>query len=153
MKFKEKVQSMTFKQILGSMIDGLENRHVVVNMRNFGSFNVKDNFCQGCAATNAICEIFGGPIPGDSIDTLYRRAEYVGCESDIFLAAFEGGIDFLRLGNLQGYNKMSENYSFAKCPDDFSGILLPRLENDNWEDDLWKYKRFHDSIPDEPLTF
>jgi len=60
----EKIKSMTAKEHIMNMVEGLRNPMTVINMDTFGEKR-EDGVCFGCAATNSICRLIG------SIDPLF----------------------------------------------------------------------------------
>lgn len=154
MTFKEKVQSMTGKQILKAMIDGLEKPWVEVNMCTFGNTRKVSSWktlfiprekCFGCAATNAICQISGKVFPLDKIYTSNARAGFLHIDQG-FLDTFESAIDDLRCGKVQSYNFCVEQIDVGLLPSPVSP--LPLLDTETWKDNIQEYKDYHNSIPD-----
>lgn len=151
MTFEEKVKSMTGKQILQAMIDGLNKPWVTVNMDTYGDVDTvrygflklrKKRVCFGCAATNTICEINKTIFPIDEINTVGRRAGFI--ESDIdFLYDFERALDYLRQGDVPGYNSYVRDIDVAQIP-----VLsaLPLLTTENYKYNLTHYQNYCDAI-------
>ncbi len=134
MNFKEKVQSMTAKEIILAMVEGLRNPTVKVDMNEFGGVNDK-GICYGCAATNIICKITGKKFTKNNIENRERRSDFINTDFD-FLEAFENAIDFLRMGDLDNYNKKAEEGKFAEITsgEDLKNFIY--LTNDYTETDL-----------------
>lgn len=136
--FKEKVQAMSAKEIIMTMVEGLRNPVTKINMSTYAK--VHGNVCYGCAATNAICKIgkislddFLKVEPYNSMQTFAKNLDHRK-----FIVMFETAIDYLRTGNIINYNVYANEISIAKIviPD---GFKLPILENGYTEEDLQKY--------------
>ena len=146
MDFKTKVQSMTGKEIVQAMIDGLKKEHVKIRMNTFGE--IKGGICFGCAATNAICEI-SGFIPKYEED-FYPDGAPGGINPDklmvesTFLNRFESALNALRLGDIDGYNKCAQDISLATLP--LSNTILPPLSTENYKNILVSYQTYADSL-------
>lgn len=123
---ESKIKSMSSKEIILAMIDGLENPVMKVDMNTFGK--KKDGFCYGCAATNAICKI-GGLEPSDEIPA-YGRSLYVS--NSYFLYGFEQAIDYLRRGWVDYYNRLASKRGFATITT--SKTELHGITNENYQD-------------------
>jgi hypothetical protein len=112
MNFKEKVQSMTAKEIIESMVEGLRKPRLKINMDSYGEVKSERYFfgifekevCFGCAATNAICVISNSIFDKKNIRAHRDRAKFLNTDDD-FLGKFEFAINALRLGNIHEYNK------------------------------------------------
>lgn len=117
MDFRQKVQSMTAKEIIMAMVNGLKARHVAINMTTFG--DVIDGVCYGCAATNTICEISGVVFNESNIFEPYH-AEGVGLKDGdshllvLFISRFEHAINFLRMGQIKSYNIIARQNGIAE---------------------------------------
>jgi hypothetical protein len=143
MTFKEKVQSMSGKEIVQAMIDGLNKEWVKVDMCSYGKYNDLSNTCFGCAATNTICQIMDKQIDKKYISFRSERALDIGTDQD-FLESFEQAINSLRLGNVHEYNMYANCIKMATLPT--SNVHLSALENDTYQIDLKEYQRFADSL-------
>ena len=128
---EEKIQSMTAEEIIMSMVDGLKNPVVKVDMDSFGH---KDDtgICYGCAATNAICKL-GDLNPNEElpIDIFSTDRKYI--ESSRLIDIYETAIDDLRQGNLVYYNIRARG-DFAEIREK-PGLELPVITNDNYQDE------------------
>ena len=140
----DNIQSMTAKEIILSMVDALRNPVTEIHMTTFG---VKINgICFGCASTNTICKLANI----DPFDNLYMEMfRRYNLNNDIPLEAtfwrFEQSIDFLRTGNIEGYNDQAERGGFAtikKYPEE----RLPWLHNDYTKRELQLYEDFANSL-------
>ena len=138
MNFQEKVQSMTAKQIILSMVEGLKKQHVIIDMETYG--RVHKNVCYGCAATNTICEISGITPKASWRNRLFcdKFAYLTKCENH-FIRLFEQAIDALRSGNISEYNQHAECGRFA--PIERKGLELPELWTDDYRSLLHYYER------------
>lgn len=155
MTFEEKVKSMTGKQILQAMIDGLNKPWVTVDMSTYGDADMvrygflklwKKKVCFGCAATNTICQINNTTFPIDQIDNLRGRAGFI--ESDIdFLCDFECALDYLRQGDVPGYNSYVRDIDVAQIP--VLDMRLPMLTTENYKDNLIHYQNYCDAINED----
>lgn len=146
MKFKEKVQSMSAKEIIMAMVEGLENPYTTVDMGTFGekSHRLIPNwvkpFCYGCAATNAICVIRG---------TTHEFSEnskdrWLSIDEDIdFVQNFEFAIDHLRKGEVDYYNRKAELHGFAKIKS--FDMYLPFLSTEDYKLGLRDYRKLAES--------
>lgn len=145
MVFKEKVQSMTAKEIIMAMVNGLKKEHVKVDINTFGC--VEDDVCYGCAATNAICEISGKVFTADNIKGWQNRGFFIGRENINFVAGFETAIDVLRSLNIYYYNRIAEEYGFATIDSNhFGKFNLPQIENDNYKEAIIKWEEFANTL-------
>lgn len=121
MTFKEKVQSMTAKEIIMNMVEGLKNPTVKIDMYTFGVF--RGGICYGCAATNAICRLLGGFEENvhyikeneiaDLVEVKWLSNERSSILELSFLARFELAIDDLRFGWISHYNTIAKEEGFA----------------------------------------
>lgn len=146
MNFKEKVKSMTIKEIVLAMIHGLEHEHVKVDMSTYGGR--RSGICYGCAATNAICEITGNNFPSNAIRSFYQRSNFLQVDND-FLENFEAGINRLRAGNLRSYNYLARNTDLPEIPEEVVRVYndtLPILRTDNYKPLLESYKKFAEAL-------
>jgi hypothetical protein len=152
MNFKEKVQSMTAKEIIMSMVDSLIDPLVNVDMGSYGfvkrvpikflgiKFGGK-GVCFGCAATNTICNISGKVLDKSNIKDSTLRANFINSDP-YFLSHFEYAIDHLRQGALASYNRIANEFGFAQIKR--NDIELPALENDYTKLDLDVYIKLAD---------
>lgn len=152
MIFEEKVKSMTGKQIMQAMIDGLSKPWVTVNMDTYGSVGTerygflklrKKQVCFGCAATNTICEINNAVFSVDQIKLVRRRADFIESDMD-FLSDFEDALDYLRLGDVPGFNGLVQDIDVAQIP--LLDMCLPILTTENYKDNLVHYQNYCDAI-------
>ncbi len=143
MNFEDKVRSMSAKEIILAMIEGLENPAVEIDMHTFGDH--QEDICYGCAATNAICKISGVKFTPENINSTEDRA--IAVNSDFyFLDSFESAIEYLRFGNISGYNLHAENnFAYIK----YTEIDLPRIGNKYNQDDLNQYRLLAEAQSDE----
>lgn len=156
MNFKEKVQSMTAKEIIMAMVKALTRPpiiniemssygHVVettvITKRFFGLYKKSaiKKLCFGCAATNTICQITGKKFTPDNISEPKDRAEFINSDTK-FLDRFECAIDMLRRGNIKAYNEEAEIAGIATIEYDHT-IEYPYLNNDYTNKDLAAYKQ------------
>lgn len=133
--FDSNVKSMTAYEIIMAMVKGLRNQHVEVDMSTFGESI--DNVCYGCAATNAICEIYGGMIPASHIDDGELRSNYIDATYN-FLLYFELAINKLREGNLDDYNYYALSVGIAQIVNP-NNIKLPLLKTETYMENLQPY--------------
>lgn len=152
--FQEKVRSMTAKEIIMAMVEGLKNPSVKVNMNTFGDSRKVTLFgltilkvCYGCAATNTICKISGVKLNYESIKNTQNRSKAINSDK-IFLEEFEEAIDCLRKGLLYGYNSIAHIYGFAMIKNE-RDIPLPTLLNKNYKKLLYLYEELANSQPNE----
>lgn len=120
MTFTEKVRSMTAKEIIMAMVEGLKNPYTKIDMETYGER--RGSICYGCAATNTICYIDGG------IDNLLPDAGH-RVYFDSIISQFETAINKLRQGNISGYNVWIEKAFIAEIKT-IDGIELPYLGSD-----------------------
>lgn len=143
MNFKEKVQSMTGKQIVQAMIDGLKKQWVPVVMEEW--VKIKDGICFGCAATNTVCNIIGKSITPKDATVQGIKGSFIGSDSreEIeFLGRFESAINCLRNGDFSSYNSIASEEGFSTLPYEY----LPELETDNYKELLPNYQNYADSL-------
>lgn len=134
MNFKEKVQSMTAKEIIMAMVESLKHPVVKIDMMTFGEG--EGDICYGCAATNTICKISDKIFTPYHIRNITARAYFINCDK-YFLSAFEDAIDCLRSGNVDGYNNIAKICHFASIK--INDTLLPYLDNSYTNEDLEPY--------------
>jgi hypothetical protein len=158
-KFKEKVQSMTAKEIIMAMVDSLTPPPVInICMTSFGHYEtikpgkkflgitiVKPEYkCFGCAATNTICKISGITFKGP--DIVFRDST-LNTDSS-FLNNFEKAIDHLRNGDIFGYNWYASRGNFAVIKKSSKMLLgefkLPLLKDNYTIEELEAYKQLAD---------
>lgn len=132
--FEDTVKSMTAKEIIMSMVEGLQKPAVKVAMLTFGG--VFNGVCYGCAATNAICKITSKSFTEDTIPSIRHRAKFLMTDV-FFLHGFENAINELRYGCISDYNNYAEAFRFAKIKN--TGIKLPGLTSDYTPADLQPY--------------
>lgn len=142
MDFKERVQSMTIKEIVLAMIAGLEREYIKVDMTVYGV--IRDGVCFGCAATNAVCEISGVTFSSKSIENIFERAMFLHTEP-AFLNYFEIAINKLRLGRLLAYNDLARGIGVALIPEELVreyDFIIPKLTTQDYKQNLHHYKEF-----------
>lgn len=137
MTFKEKVQSMSAKEIIETMVEALKNPITKISMVTYGY--VENNICYGCAATNTICKIEN--IDYDSLLLVGGNYSSIITTNRIFLDGFESAIDNLRRGSINDYNEYAEEFNFAviKVIPQFE---LPELTSYYTTDQLNTYLEF-----------
>jgi len=141
MTFRQKVQSMSAKQIVQAMIDGLNKPWVTVSMLTYGAV-VKD-VCFGCAATNTICQIKGSAFNASNIATGKRRSVFLNTPLN-FLKIFEYAIDHLKAGNIQQYNIYARTIRIKTLP--MPTKKLPTLTTVTYKKHLKHYQKFCNSL-------
>ncbi len=144
--FKEKVQSMTAKEIIMTMVESLRNPVTAIQMVTYGhaTINVetKKIKCYGCAATNFICRV-SKIKPDKWINDRGNRArtlfgETAGWKEYDFLEQFESAINCLRMGDLRNYNYEAKNCGIATITNKHD-LFLPWLEDDYTKKQLAVY--------------
>lgn len=135
---------LTPKQVVQAMVDGLRKKHVLVNMHSFG--HVKDGVCYGCAATNAVCELFGVKFGPDVIANADRRADVVH-QSFEKLRWFENAIDLLRQGDVYAANQWLDCLGIDSIQN-WNDLELPFLKDDFTEGELQVYQQLADDQVD-----
>lgn len=143
--FEEKVRSMSSKEIIMAMVDGLKKPTVRVDFNTYGEFEIKTRLfglisreiCYGCAATNTICRISDVTLRGDNIKYVEDRAKAVNSDS-YFLLNFEYAINCLRKGSIDWYNMYASKYAFATIK---KAAEIPYLSNENYSEGLESYIR------------
>ncbi len=152
MTFEEKVRSMTGKEIVQAMIDGLSKPWVEVNMNTYGDWFFHEGkhgqlttrkFCVGCAATNTICQIADIKFNIKNIDGLENRSKRLKTNIN-FLIKFEMAINGLRRGNVKEYNSYAEDIEIALLPE--LEKELPYLETENYKELLHYYQEYCDTL-------
>jgi hypothetical protein len=151
----DKIQSMTAKEIILTMVESLRNPVTKIDMSTFGFKDVfgengKKNICYGCAATNTICKI-GGFDPSIVLDVdeyrQYRHVEIYDpteiCDFKCIIMQFEWAIDALRMGNIDLYNEYAEGRfsSIPRCD-----YYLPVIEDSFTDEDLKFYEYFANTL-------
>ena len=151
MTFEEKVRSMTAKEIVQAMIDGLKKPWVKVDMGSFGDFQIerkwfgliKKEVCYGCAATNTICEIAGIAFTPDNIWSTGHRATAANATFG-FIYDFECAIDYFRMGDIISTNRMFGFLDLPAFP--IPSEPLPELTTENYLVELDHYQKYCDSL-------
>ena len=126
---EEKIKSMSAKEIILAMINGLKNPVVNVSMSTYG--HKTNGICYGCAATNLICSV-GGLDPQKELPD-WRNGGSIYAVISPFLSAFEMAIDKLRLGDIEYYNDFASEYGFAEIKEPI-GCELPPIRGHNYQD-------------------
>jgi len=132
--FKDKVRSMTGKEIVMAMVNGLLHEHYEVSMTSFGHTN--NGICYGCAATHCITEISGIKFGRDIIRMREDRAIAINVDYE-FLHIFEDVIDDLRTGRIDAYNSKVEAIGIVKL--NSPSKPLPYLKTSTWKYDIQDY--------------
>ena len=149
-----KIRSLTPKQVIMAMVDGLKNPKTKISMSTFGY--QENGVCYGCAATNALCQLFGiqnpvGWLPSLNDDKVqepcsrtpgFRISASKLNEITEDIMDFENAVDYLRRGDLDAAN-------FALAVLDIAPIrynneleaALPRLTDSYTLEDLEPYIR------------
>lgn len=145
--FQEKVKSLTGKEILLAMIEGVKNPSVNLDFNTYGSFDASDGLCYGCAATNAVCKISGITFTKENINTSQERGLAISEYTDsLFLFNFEHAIDYLRQGWVDMYNNSARECGFATLPINRESENLPALLNGFYKKDLDAYVDYANSF-------
>ena len=142
MTFEEKVRSLSFKEILGFLIEGLENPVYKVDMSIYAGTMAGQ--CVACAATNAICKIVGKSFPENGFANTDVRRRSVNSQWSFF-DNFEFAINSLRRGKILSYNEKAEEIGIALC---FINHKLPELRTINYKENLIFYKEFYNTLLD-----
>ena len=141
---QKKIQSMTAKEIVMSMVNGLRKPVTKINMDTFGE--VVSGVCFGCAATNALCYI--GNYSTEDLLKVEGSAPKI--EKKIIAMRFEWAIDDLRKGDIDSYNYHAVEGGFAKIslPDgvDKDDLMLPYLVDDYTEAELECYVKLAEML-------
>ena len=150
MIFEEQVRSMTGKEIMQAMIDGLTNPKIRIDMSSYGDVEFEPSFlffkravCVGCAATNTICNIARTTFNKESITTRTSRSSHIDCSYD-FLRDFEFGINNLRNGDVKKYNVLAKKIGISEI-----SVLdkkLPELTTDGYKENLHFYQEYCDEL-------
>ncbi len=138
--FEEKVKSLTIKEIVGYLIEGIKNPVIKLDFYYFGVID-KENECIACGATNAICKISGITFDASNIGFM-QKAKALEC-SEYFYDKFENALDFLRLGSIRNYNFLASQIGIATLETD---IKLPELENHNYKENLPIFEKLYESL-------
>lgn len=148
--FEEQVRSMTGKEIMQAMIDGLTNPKIKVNMSSYGDVKsdpyfifFKRDICVGCAATNTICNIARTTFNKKSITTRTSRSSHIDCSYN-FLLTFEFAIDCLRKGNIEQYNNLARKIDISEIS--VLNKYLPELTTTEYKENLHFYQEYCDKL-------
>lgn len=140
--FAKTVQSMSAKEIILAMVEGLEKPYTdKVSMHTFGCIDY-NNICIGCAATNTICRIYNKKPIRETKDTPYMGILDVKGVLKVdseFLDLFENSINALRLSDTEMYNFYAEALGIAKIIK--NKLNLPALSNSYTMEDLYEYRK------------
>lgn len=104
--FEQTVKNMSAKEIILSLIEGLKNPVIKIQMKSFGFYNPTINSSSGGAVTNMICMISGEVFNNHQINLRESRAKSLKV-SNFFLFHFEIAIDCLRMGEIKNYNYLA----------------------------------------------
>jgi len=140
----EKIKSMTAKEHIMNMVEGLRNPMTQIDMYNFGSKD-RNGICFGCAATNSICRLLGSTdpfFPTWTGDVSVKR-EYI----EPIINNYESAINMLRRGDVAGYNEYAEMEDIAIIQE-IRSIPLPRLTDEYTEEQLLQYVALADAQPE-----
>ena len=135
-EFEKKVKSMTAHDIIMTMVEGLRQPRTKIDMNTFGL--IKGGICYGCAATNAILHIMNANEE-EVKDHVLECEERISSTSS-FLDRFEMGIDRLRRGWVDEYNRQAMYFDFAQITP-MPGLDLLRLGNNYTEEQLQQYEK------------
>lgn len=133
MNFKEKVQSMTAKEIIMAMVEGLQNPIIKIN--DISEY-VLDGICFGCIVTNTICKISGKTFDKESLRNRSEKCKFIGTD-DAFLEYLETSINELSKGHIGDCNYYGNQIGIATITN--SDISLPYLDEDYSTEDLQAY--------------
>lgn len=145
--FKETVRSMTAKEIIMAMVEGLRNPSCRVDMSTFGHILLDekgDRVCFGCAATNATALIAGIDLTPSNINQKCREEQLCPGDDELFVMGFECAIDHLRNGNIEYYNEIANFTKIAKIKNPLE-IDLPFLRDSNYLSKLYHYEALANS--------
>jgi hypothetical protein len=149
MNFKEKVRSLSAKEIILAMVEGLQNPTATVDMSSYGK--IKHGICYGCAALNTICKIGDYTTDHLKANTLFQPyqnrvtilRESLTTTNMSFIGHFEDSIEYLRLGNVRYYNSYANKCATSRIVDD-PRFDLPILFDDYTAEDLQAYRDLAD---------
>lgn len=141
MTFKEKLKSLTAKQLVQVMIDGINRGWIKMD---FDTWLWEINgIIYGCAATAAICEINGGYFMPPNVELMRsNRAEALGISYDE-ISKLELAYDSLAGGSIEYFNIHIKSLGLPLLPDNMS---LPMLHNDSYMTNLPEYQKYADSL-------
>jgi len=114
-------------EALQHMVDGLRKKWVYVHMETYG--RSKDVFCFGCAATNAVCNIFEKSYNLESIDKREFRAKFFDLRRNELLS-FEWSIDKARQGNLSGLMFFFDRWNYDEEYDNRFDLTTANYEKE-----------------------
>lgn len=138
--------------IIFTMLKGLENEWVKINMNTYGGASYE--MCYGCAATNTLCEIMQKPFSAEYICDRYKRLEFTKTNTEFRdLERFEYAIDYLRMGQFRSFlmelNSVSnlpfnvgKNFIELLSIYEESDITLPYLGSFFTKEELEVYRNF-----------
>lgn len=145
-----KIQTMTAKEIIMSMVSGLRKRHTEIDMDTFGM--IENGVCYGCAATNCIIELAQGEkdwfFPYDTRLTVSNCIPPEDLVAAKVIVHFEYAINLLRQGEIGYYNTQANlhNLPTIHVPVDFPE--LPYLNDNYTEEDLLIYEQLANAQPE-----
>lgn len=145
--------------IVDTMIRGLKNEWVKIDMDTFGS--ERNGVCFGCAATNTLCELMQQPFSTNDIEEDRRHEIFNYGITYRDFTIFERAINYLRLGYLSEFMRNLDYISYttgvyisSSSQDIVKSYLkpkwwrktrkLPVLYNSNYITDLLYYEKFRD---------
>lgn len=146
-EFKEKIQSLTAKEVVELMIDAMENPVIKLDFDSLPGA-VAENKRIACAATNIVCKLTNKSEVSfeKDIDDLTFSAgrAHVFRINSMLLRNFEIIINFLRLGNIIYYNSWAGILKMTKLP--IPVKQLPRLNNNFTKQELQAYKDYAETL-------
>lgn len=147
MTFKEKLKSLTAKQLVQVMIDGINRGWVKMDFNIWLDYYHDEHTNQtvvcGCAATAAICEINGGYYMPPNVElSRINRTVALGI-GYAELDNLEMAYDSLARGSIKGFNVYAKFLDLSLLPDNMS---LPMLHNGNYMTNLPEFQKYADSL-------
>ena len=133
--FEQTVKSMSAKQIIMSLVEGLQTPAVNLQMASFGMYHPYKKSCSGGAVTNMICRITGKVFSSPKINLRETRAKTLQV-SNTFLFHFEIAIDCLRMGEIRNYNYLAKKIGLVQI---HKSTTLPWLKDGFTTADLQQY--------------
>jgi hypothetical protein len=115
-------------EVIRLMITGLRHAYVKMDMHHFYGVD-EHGVCVDCAATNALCEIVGKPMPVTYNISMEGHKQWLERECPKYsfsykdVCKFEGAVDSLRLKQFYNFN----SYHPHKIPEDLIPDLFIRV--------------------------
>ena len=139
MTLEQRVRSLTAKEIVGFLIEGIENPVGILDFDTFGyNYNTQGDVrkCSACGATQAIIKMMAVEFTANDFK---NRSERLNADK-WFLSVLEDALDSLRCGKVSVYNRVARELALAEMPET---LIFPYISNDNYHKMIVILKEIH----------